>query len=63
MAKEVFDQARPKSEKAQLFADAFRGCDEWVVPPRKARPTTRDLFDANAPIRFQDVELDFHEAA
>jgi hypothetical protein len=31
MAKEVFDQARPKSTKAQLFADAFAGCDEWVV--------------------------------
>ena len=63
MAKEVFDQARPKSAKAQLFAEAFRGCDEWVVPPRKPRPTTQDLFDAHAPFRFQDVELDFREAA
>ena len=63
MAKEVFDQARPKSVKAQLFADAFRGCDEWVVPPRKNRPVTQNLFDANAPIRFQDTELDFREAA
>jgi len=63
MAKEVFDQARPKSAKAQLFAEAFRGCDEWVVPPRKPRSTTRDLFDANASFRFQDVELDFREAA
>ncbi len=63
MAKEVFDQARPKSAKAQLFAEAFRGCDEWVVPPRKPRPTNQNLFDANAPLRFPDVELDFHEAA
>lgn len=63
MAKEVFDQARPKSVKAQLFADAFRGIDEWVVPPRKPRPVSQTLFDANAPIRIQDVELDFREAA
>lgn len=63
MAKEVFDQARPKSTKAQLFADAFRGCDEWVVPPRKARPTTQELFDAHAPVGFPSVELDFREAA
>lgn len=63
MAKEVFDQARPKSVKAQLFAEAFRGIDEWVVPPRKARATSRTLFDANAPVRLQDVELDFREAA
>ena len=62
MAKEVFDQARPKSVKAQLFAEAFRGIDEWVVPPRKSRPTSGNLFDAHAP-RFQDVELDFREAA
>ena len=41
MAKEVFDQARPKSTKAQLFADAFAGCDEWVVPPRKPRQSTQ----------------------
>lgn len=63
MAKEVFDQARPKSVKAQLFAEAFRGIDEWVVPPRKPRPASRTLFDANAPLRIQDVELDFREAA
>ena len=62
MAKEVFDQARPKGAKAQLFAEAFRGIDEWVVPPRKPRPTPGSLFDAHAP-RFQDVELDFREAA
>ena len=62
MAKEVFDQARPKSLKAQLFAEAFSGIDEWVVPPRKPRPTPESLFDAHAP-RFQDVELDFREAA
>ena len=62
MAKEVFDQARPKSAKAQLFAEAFRGIDEWVVPPRTPRSTPESLFDAHAP-RFQDVELDFREAA
>ena len=63
MAKEVFDQARPKSVKAQLFAEAFRGCEEWVVPARKSRPTSQSLFDAHAPIRIQDIEMDFREAA
>ncbi|MGK2956327.1 MAG: hypothetical protein ACSLFI_11745 [Solirubrobacterales bacterium] len=63
MAKEVFDQARPKSVKAQLFAEAFRGCDEWVVPPRKPRSASQSLFDAHAPVRFQDTDLDFREAA
>ena len=48
MAKEVFDQARPKSTKAQLFADAFAGCDEWVVPPRKPRQSTQALYDVSS---------------
>ncbi len=63
MAQEVFDQARPKSVKAQLFAEAFRGCDEWVVPPRKPRPSRQSIFDANESMRFQGTELDFREAA
>lgn len=48
MARELFDQARPRSTKAQQFADAFAGCDEWVIPPRKRRSTSAEVFDAEA---------------
>jgi hypothetical protein len=37
MAKRIFDQAELKSAKAQRFADAFIGCDEWIDSPRDAR--------------------------
>ena len=48
MARELFDQARPRSMKAQKFAEAFAGCDEWVIPPRKRRSNSTELFDAEA---------------
>lgn len=48
MAKELFDQARPRSRKAQRFAEAFVGCDEWVIPPRKRRSSSTELFDAES---------------
>lgn len=62
MAKEVFDQAQPHSNKAKLFAEAFRGCDEWTVPPRKRRSTTRPIYDVDS-YRAEVVDLDFREAA
>ena len=63
MAKEVFDQAQPRSLKAQRFADAFDGCDEWVVPPKKRRRHTPDsIFDVQA-LRFQESPTDFRRAA
>jgi hypothetical protein len=34
--------------KAQKFAEAFAGCDEWVIPPRKRRSSSTELFDAEA---------------
>jgi hypothetical protein len=56
MAKEIFDQERPRSAMAQRLDEAFTGCDEWTLappaprrnelafPPRRAaRP---QLFDA-----------------
>ena len=46
MAREVFDQARPCSTKAQRFADAFKGCEEWTVPPRKPRSMSDSVFNA-----------------
>lgn len=62
MAKEVFDQAQPYSEKAKLFAEAFRGCDEWTVPPRRQRRSTRPVY--NIDDRRADIfNLDFRQAA
>ena len=63
MAKEVFDQAQPRSMKAQRFAEAFIGCEEWVVPPKKRRRQTPDsIFDVQA-IRLQEPSTDFRRAA
>ncbi len=62
MAKEVFDQAQPHSSKAKLFAEAFRGCDEWTIPPRKRRSTSRPIYEASS-YRGEIVDLDFREAA
>lgn len=70
MAREVFDQARPRSTKAQRFADAFKGCEEWTIPPRKSRSMSSSVFDAQAGSAFDSrsygaeiIDLDFREAA
>lgn len=69
MAREVFDQARPRSTKAQRFADAFKGCDEWTVPPRKPRSITESVFDVQeSPFDARNhgaelIDLEFREAA
>jgi len=63
MAKEVFDQAQPRSSKAQRFADAFVGCDEWTIPPRKRRrPEEDSIFDVQA-IRIREARTDLRRAA
>jgi hypothetical protein len=63
MAKEVFDQAQPRSSKAQRFADAFVGCDEWTVPPRKRREREEEMiFDVQS-IRIREARTDLRRAA
>ncbi len=63
MAKEVFDQAQPRSVKAQRFADAFVGCDEWVIPPKKRRrQVAESIFDVQA-LRLQEPPTDLRRAA
>jgi len=62
MANEVFDQAQPQSNKARLFAEAFRGCDEWTIPPRKPRRSGRTLYDIDDR-QARIVDLDFRQAA
>lgn len=62
MAKEVFDQAQPHSIKAKLFAEAFHGCDEWTIPPRKRRSSLRPVHDSpSRPARV--IDFNFREAA
>jgi len=69
MAREVFDQARPRSTKAQRFADAFKGCDEWTIPPRKSRSMSSSVFDAqespfdSSVYGAEIIDLEFREAA
>lgn len=62
MAREVFDQSQPQSHKAKLFAEAFRGCDEWIVPPRKPRRQTRPVYNFESR-RAEIFDLDFRQAA
>ena len=41
MAKEIFDQERPRSTMARRLDEAFAGCDEWTLapPPQRRRET------------------------
>ena len=44
MAKEVFDQDRPRSAMAQRLDDAFAGCEEWTIaPPSPRRSDALDI--------------------
>lgn len=43
MAKEVFDQDRPRSAMAQRLDDAFAGCDEWTIAPAAPRHSDLDI--------------------
>jgi hypothetical protein len=43
MAKEVFDQQRPRSTMARRLDEAFAGCDEWTVAPAPPRRSTLDI--------------------
>jgi len=49
--------------KAQRFAEAFYGCDEWVIPPRKRRPAPeQEVFDVQS-IRLREYPADLRRAA
>jgi len=58
MAKEIFDQDRPRSTMAQRLDEAFAGCEEWTVvsaPPRRARLLEPDRLETP---RFHDQEAE-----
>jgi hypothetical protein len=33
MAKEIFDQERPRSTMARRLDEAFAGCEQWTLAP------------------------------
>ena len=37
MAKEIFDQERPRSAMARRLDEAFAGCDDWTLAPPSQR--------------------------
>ena len=43
MAKEIFDQDRPRSTMAQRLDEAFVGCDEWTLAPPSRRRSELDV--------------------
>jgi hypothetical protein len=43
MAKQIFDQERPRSTMAQRLNEAFAGCDEWTLAPPTQRRSSIDL--------------------
>lgn len=41
MAKEIFDQDRPRSAMARRLDEAFAGCEQWTLaPPAQRRSET-----------------------
>jgi hypothetical protein len=43
MAKQIFDQNRPRSTMAQRLDEAFAGCEEWTLAPPTQRRSTLDF--------------------
>lgn len=37
MAKEIFDQDRPRSAMARRLDEAFAGCEQWTLAPPAQR--------------------------
>jgi hypothetical protein len=43
MAKQIFDQDRPRSTMAQRLDEAFAGCDQWTLAPPVQRRSSIGL--------------------
>jgi hypothetical protein len=43
VAKQIFDQARPRSTMAQQLEEAFAGCEQWTLAPRPQRRSSIDF--------------------
>ncbi len=55
MAKEIFDQDRPRSTMAKRLDEAFAGCDEWTLAPPSPRRSDLDVAPwLSGPSRSRD---------
>lgn len=61
MRREVFDQERPRSAKAQQLADAFAGCEEWTLAPPKRRSTLPEPTPISTGSRQEPRFFDYEE--
>lgn len=43
MARQIFDQDRPRSTMAQRLDEAFAGCEVWTLAPPTQRRSSLDL--------------------
>jgi hypothetical protein len=64
MAKEIFDQERPRSAMARRLDEAFAGCEDWTpAPPVQRRresgfnpraSSSARMFGSAAAVRIQE---------
>ena len=64
MAKEIFDQERPRSAMARRLDEAFAGCEQWTLAPplqrrseavfRPRLPSSSRMIGRAAAVRAQD---------
>ena len=64
MAKEIFDQDRPRSAMARRLDEAFAGCDQWTLAPPSQRrseavfnprpPSSSRMIGSAATVRTQE---------
>jgi hypothetical protein len=53
MAKEIFDQDRPRSAMARRLDEAFAGCEQWTLaPPSQRRNETAFSPQLSSPSRM-----------
>jgi hypothetical protein len=43
VAKQIFDQARPRSTMAKRLDEAFAGCEVWTLAPPSQRRSSIDF--------------------
>jgi len=48
MAKEIFDQDRPRSTMARRLDEAFAGCEQWTLAPPVQRRSS-EVFSPRLP--------------
>lgn len=59
MAKEIFDQDRPRSAMARRLDEAFAGCEEWTIAPPS--PRRADALDIAPWLERRSRSLDIED--